>query len=254
MTEIGKAISHGLLAAAVGVIGGWSAYAGVSWLRYGRPRRPLDPDRVLDRFMPWSEVVERHQTEVAAPASVTFAAAREMDLNRSAAVRAIFRGRELLLGSARGGARTGSFVDQTLALGWGVLAEEPGYQIVVGAVTQPWQADVKFRAVPPADFAAFSTPGFAKIIWTLSAHPLGPTASLFRTETRVTTTDPNSRWRFRLYWSIFSPGILVIRNRSLRLVKADAERRFREQRMVRTHNVIGSASDIADSLRPMGAT
>ena len=43
------------------------------------------------------------------------------------------------------------------------------------------------------------------------------------------------------------------RNRSLRLVKADAERRFREQRMVRTPHAIGSAHDIADSLRPMGA-
>ena len=77
------------------------------------------------------------------------------------------------------------------------------------------------------EFAGFDEPGYAKIVWTLAAEPLGSSTSLFRTETRVRTTDPASRERFRRYWAVFSPGILLIRYESLRLVKQEAERRGR---------------------------
>jgi hypothetical protein len=99
-----------------------------------------------------------------------------------------------------------------------MLAEVPGREIVMGAVTQPWRADVRFQRLPPESFAEFNAPGYAKIVWTLVAEPLGPEESIFRTETRVVTTDSESRRRVRLYWSIFSPGILLIRNRTLHLV------------------------------------
>ena len=58
------------------------------------------------------------------------------------------------------------------AMGWGVLAEIPGREIVMGAVTQPWEADVVFRPLPSAEFAAFAEPGFVKIVWTLRADPV----------------------------------------------------------------------------------
>jgi hypothetical protein len=53
----------------------------------------------------------------------------------------------------------------------------------------------------------------------------GPSSSVFSTETRVTTTDPMSRERFRRYWAFLSPGIRLIRYEILRLVRAEAERR-----------------------------
>jgi len=86
---------------------------------------------------------------------------------------------------------------------------------------------VKFRALPPDEFAAFNTPGFAKIAWTIRAEPLGLATSRFYTETRVATTDPEARKRFRRYWTLVSPGVQLIRRESLRLVRADAERRYR---------------------------
>ena len=88
------------------------------------------------------------------------------------------------------------------SIGWGVLADVPGREIVMGAITQPWLADVVFRALPPEEFAAFDEPGFVKIAWTLRADPVTATTSIFRTETRVTTTDPTARARFRRYWSL----------------------------------------------------
>jgi hypothetical protein len=117
-------------------------------------------------------------------------------------------------------------VDQTLALGWGVLHEEAGHQLVMGAVTEPWRGDVRFRALPPGEFAAYAEPGHAKIVWTLRVEPGPPggsPTSLFSTETRVHTTDAQSRERFRRYWAALSPGILLIRREALRLVKREAE-------------------------------
>jgi hypothetical protein len=218
------------LAAGVGAAAGsYAALAASAWLRYGNaaPAGGDEADEWLDRFMPAYEVVERHHVRVAAPAGVTFAAATEVDPNQSAIVRAIFRGRELAMGSRPGRQSDArGFIAQMRAIGWGTLAEVPGREIVMGAVTQPWLADVVFRALPPSEFAAFQEPGYAKIVWTLRADALGSDESIFRTETRVATTDRVARARFRQYWSFVSPGIVVIRWMLLGPVKAEAERRF----------------------------
>ena len=218
-----KAAAGGLALMALPYI----AYVTTTWYHYGRSKRPRADTSPLDRFMPDYEVAERHEIEVTAPASVTMAAAREMDINRSPLVKVIFAVRTLpsrLRGSLPRQSST-PLLTETLALGWRVLAETPDRDVVVGAVTQPWLADVTFRGVDPDAFAAFAEPGYAKIAWTLEAEPLSPTTSRFRTETRVATTDPRSRTLFRRYWAALSPGILLIRRQSLKLVKAEAERR-----------------------------
>ena len=109
-------------------------------------------------------------------------------------------------------------------LGWGVLAVDPDREVVVGAVTKPWEANVTFRALPPDQFAAFNEPGYVKIVWTLRAEPISATESVFRTETRAIATDPGARSKFRRYWSFLSPGIVVIRWAVLGPLKSGAER------------------------------
>ncbi len=213
-------------AAAIGL--GWAGYAVLAWSRYGRVASREGGDMLLDRFMPRYEVGERHQIRVAAPAPLTWEAARNLDFGRSPLVRGIFHGRELLMGAHPTPGSKRKFLDEVRALGWGVLAEEPGYRMIFGAATRPWEADVRFRALEPESFASFAEPGYAKIVWMFAAEPRGSALSVFRTETRVATTDAESRLRFRRYWSIFSPGILLIRYEMLRLVRADAERHARE--------------------------
>lgn len=210
-------------AAAVAGLG----YVGVSWTRYGRPIRNLKPDSLLDRFIPKFDVREYHEVAIDAPAAITYDAARNMDLFESRLVRAIFRGRELLMRSAPTAREPQSLLQETLALGWEVLAEEPGREIVVGAVTRPWEANVRFESVPPEEFAAFVEPGYVKIAWTLVAQPLGEATSEFRTETRVAITDAYARAQFRRYWAVMAPGIGLIRRQSLGLVRRDAEARYR---------------------------
>ena len=114
------------------------------------------------------------------------------------------------------------------SLGWGVLADVPGREVVVGAVTKPWEANVTFRALPPDQFAAFDEPGYVRIAWTIRADPISETECRFRTETRAIATDPDARIRFRRYWSFLSPGILAIRWAVLGPVKKEAEHRVRE--------------------------
>jgi hypothetical protein len=216
---------------------GYGVWAGVTWWRYGRvaARDRASDDALLDRFMPEYEVVERHSARIAAPAAQTLAALYDLDLEQSPILRAIFNTRAFVIGD--GGprfsrsrqtvetARPRGLLAMTKSIGWGVLAEEPGREIVMGAVTQPWKPDVKFRPLPPDEFAAFREPDFVKIVWTLRADPIGRTESIARTETRVITTDQAARDKFRRYWSLVSPGVILIRRIGLRLVKKDAERR-----------------------------
>jgi hypothetical protein len=176
--------------------------------------------------MPVYEIAERHHVDVAAPAEATFLAAKQQDLNRSTVARTIFKARELALGSAPDDRpRPRGLIAEVQALGWGVLAEEPGREVVMGAVTRPWEANPVFRALPPDTFAAFNEPGYVKIAWTLRADPVDSGSSIFRTETRAVTTDPVARARFRRYWAFVSPGVVLIRRLSLPFVKKEAERR-----------------------------
>ena len=205
---------------------GYATYVGVTWARYGNPSPGSveEQDDLLDHYMPRFEIVERHHVRVQAPAHVTLACAKRMNLMASPVIRAIFKGREWLLGSRSEEREVPKgLVDEVLSLGWGILADVPEREVVIGAITQPWEANVTFRSLPPEQFAAFAEPGYVKIAWTLRADPIGNTQSIFRTETRAIATDAAARARFRLYWSCLSPGILLIRRMMLTPVKTAAE-------------------------------
>jgi hypothetical protein len=213
------------------VAGAAAVYAGIAaaaWWRFGSKTAPQGEagDVLLDRFMPVFDIREQHSIAVAAPAAITLQAAGEMDLQDSAAIRVIFRAREIALGATPDErARPKGLLASMRSLGWGELADVPDREIVMGAVTRPWQANVVFRAVPPEAFRAFDEPDFVKIVWTLRADPAGASASVFRTETRAVCTDPEARRKFRRYWAFVSPGIVMIRWLLLSPLKREAERR-----------------------------
>ena len=219
----------GSAAALVGIAAAsYVGFVGAAWLCYGHPVPPAngEADPLLDVFMPNYDVAERHQIAVATSADVTFGALMDMSLDQSPIVRAIFKGRELLMG-ADTGTVAGTVVDMTKALGWVLLAEMPGHEIVMGAVTRPWEPNVIFRSIPPDAFAAFHAPDYVKIVWTLRADAISDYSSIARSETRAVATDASARRKFRWYWARFSAGIVLIRELSMRLVKKDAERRAR---------------------------
>ena len=220
------------MAAGVGVAAAaYVACAGVAYYRYGRHPRVARPgDEVLDRFMPAYDVAERHHIRVRAPAAVTLAAACEQNLMKAPLIRLIFNTRAMVLGASPDDrSRPRGLLAAMRSLGWGVLADVPDREIVLGAVTKPWEPNVTFRPVAPDEFAAFSEPGFVKIAWTLRVDPIGA-SSCFRTETRAMATDATARARFRRYWAFAWPGIAAIRWLLLRPLRHEAECRARVAR------------------------
>lgn len=227
---------HGVgmtVAAAAGVAAvTYGGYATAAWLKYGR-HEPLDRTTLLDSYMPEPEIVERQEIEVHAPADVAYAASRNLDLMHSPFIRLIFETRACVMGSAQQETELPRpLIEQVKVLGWNILDELPGREIVVGAAAKPWQADVGFRAIPAGSFATFDEPGWAKIVFNFSVEPLDSDRTMVRTETRVATTDDESRRRFRRYWAFVSPGIILIRFLGLKMVKIDAEKGVLAQRAV----------------------
>ena len=177
--------------------------------------------------MPQADISRRHEILIRAPADVVFEVAQNFKLRSIPLIHAIFWPRAKLLGGtapaddlfARG------LVAETTAIGWGVLAQRPGRELVMGGATQPWKADVTFTTIPPDRFISFAEPDCVKIVWTLEAEPLGPELARFRHETRVLATDDAARQKFRRYWRIFGIGIVLIRWLLLPALRREAERR-----------------------------
>ena len=219
--QVIKNAARSVAATAAIAAAGYAALVVFNRAKYGKVKGPADgaKDTLLDQFIPDPEVAEHHQIDIKAPADVVMAAAREIELLKSPVIRAILKARELALGGEPDKRdHPTALVDQMLSIGWVVLAERPGREMVLGSVTQPWQAAPVFRSVPAAEFRDFSEPGYVKIAWTLRADPIGETRSTFHTETRVCTTDAEARRRFRNYWSFVAPGVEVIRMAMLRPV------------------------------------
>ena len=195
----------------LGLLASYGAYAALAWKRYGREEEP-SAGALLNQFMPDYDVSMRYEAPVATSATRTFDAISRTNLAKSPLVRALFDVRALLLGALP--ARDSDdlkLLAQLRHLGWSVLAEVPGREIVFGTVTRPWEANVTFRPLPPDEFASFSEPEFVKIVVTLRSDPIDIHSSRFYTETRVSTTDAQARAKFRFYWAWFSPGMELIR-------------------------------------------
>jgi hypothetical protein len=223
---------------------GYAAVVAWNRLRYGRLPSSWHPGSgsLLDRFIPDPEVVDHHQIAVDAPADVVLSTAAHMPLLDSPAIRAIIRLREVAMGGVPDTRpHPEPLLEQMKSIGWMVLAERTGREVVLGAATQPWLAAPVFRPIPADQFTAFSEPGFVKIIWTLRADPIDATHSVFHTETRVCTTDAAARTRFRRYWSYVAPGVGLIRLALLRPLKHEAERRFQVERTLE----IAATPDVA---------
>jgi len=183
--------------------------------------------RLIDKYLPVFDVSDYREARVRAEPDRAYAALRSLDINRSWIVRMLFAIRALparLLGEPPAPVPAKSLLDQTLEIGWRILEERPGREIVVGAVTRPWEAVVRFRGLDPQAFIDFEEPGFTKIVWSNRVDRSEPGFSILRLETRVLATDPDSRRRFRRYWLAVGLGIRLIRIEALRLVRRDLKK------------------------------
>jgi hypothetical protein len=119
-------------------------------------------------------------------------------------------------------------LDDMERVGFLLLGERPGHEIVFGSVVQPWKAVTDSEPAPQVEadrFAAFDTPGYVKVAFNIRVETYGRGRSLVTSETRTAATDPASLHRFSRYWLLVGPISALIRRLMLRIVKSDAERR-----------------------------
>jgi hypothetical protein len=182
----------------------------------------------IERFVPRPDVRERHEITIRAPAALVYEVAHGFDMQSIRAVRGIIWLRGKILGARRGEERVPrGLVAETLAMGWGRLAEEPGRYYVAGAVCRPWEADVAFTPVAADRFERFAEPDLVKIAWTLETDDVAASVTRFATETRAAATDDVALTKFRRYWNVFGIGIVMIRRRLLPALRRESERRWK---------------------------
>lgn len=192
----------------------------------------------MDEFSPHFDVAVVHSDVFRAPPADCYRTATEVDLFQAPLVRTLLGIRalprraagKLRMHPSRTPAPEGSpsafRLKDMVGLGWILLGETPGVEMVLGQVSRPWRALADPADVPttPDEFTSFDEPGYAKIAAGLRIDPYGKDASILTIETRVALTDDESRRRFRRYWLVISPFSSFIRRMALRLVAAELNR------------------------------
>ncbi|MFC5889620.1 hypothetical protein RMN57_01255 [Kitasatospora sp. CM 4170] len=196
---------------------------------------PAGAPLLLDGVLPEFGYSRLESVAIAAAPPVTYDAARRLDLLtvHSPLLNAAMWARGLpdrLRGRAEPTPPTLRVADlfDTPGEAWGdqpwvALGENPGRELVFGAVGRPWQPSIEWRRVESRDFTPFDEPDWAKMAAALVVHPYGTSRSLLTYEARTACTDPASDARFGRYWALVSPGVGVVLRGTLHAVRTSAE-------------------------------
>jgi hypothetical protein len=126
---------------------------------------------LIDEYLPSGEATEVQEVHVKA-ATMSPGGRSGKPIFRDPMIDALFTIRELpdrLARRWRGEAprsdpQTVTFKDlETSEMGWVLLAEEQGVELLVGAVGRFWRRDYGWLPVAPEQFTTFDDPGFAKL-------------------------------------------------------------------------------------------
>ena len=98
---------------------------------------------------------------------------------------------------------------------WVRLGEDPGRELVFGAIGRFWGPRIRWEAIDAPGFADYAQPGYGKIAAAISVRPYGEGRALLSYEARTAVTDPESRAAFLRYWRALSPFIGVLLQRTL---------------------------------------
>jgi hypothetical protein len=184
---------------------------------------PVERTR-LDNILPSFQFDEFHEVHVRAPAARVFRAIRLVTAREIRFFRLL-----TWIRSPRLGARRESIVapppdapllDVALRTGFVFLGEEPDREIVFG--TMLCRRLPGLARITPAEFAAFSEPGYCKVA--MNFRVAGEEGGFVRltTETRVLALGSDSRRQFTAYWRMIYPGSALIRRMWLAAIRRRA--------------------------------
>jgi hypothetical protein len=186
---------------------------------------------LIDRYLPKFDETYIYEASIAATPDEAYAAMKDTNL-RDPVIDLLFELRELPRNIARRWrgeppapapprVTFGEMTKQGPA--WVILAEEPGVELVIGAIGKFWQKDYGTRAVSSAEFIPFAEPGYAKLALSLAVRPAGD-GSILHYEARTATTNESARRTFRRYWRIIGAGVGLVMRRVVRRIRHEAER------------------------------
>lgn len=177
---------------------------------------------LIDGWMPRYDEIEHHEREVAAPPAATYETITTLDFAQSPAIRLLLVVRGVPHAITGRALPTGVIsLESFIETGFVVLEEEPGEEIVLGAVGKFWMPTSRLLPITAERFRAFDEAGFAKATMNLRVEPLDDDYSRVITETRVACTDELARKRFKRYWFVVGPFSSLIRREMLSLVEKD---------------------------------
>ena len=180
---------------------------------------------LIDSFAPNPDAVETHSIAIDASRDAVYRALWTADLG-SSVIKLLLGLRSLPGFVARGFRsfpRNQKITLQTLLdSGFGVLAEEPGQEIVLGVTGRFWRPVGNLSPFNRADFDRAVSTGFARALWNFRVtEDLG--RSILSTETRVVCGDEVSRRKFLIYWFFVRPFSGLIRRLMLRAMRRACE-------------------------------
>ena len=118
----------------------------------------------------------------------------------------------------RGGDSGGTVLEGFRRMGFRVVAEDPGRELVIAGIGRFWKPSGGLRRVEGAEqFAAFDEPGYAKVAFNFVLE-----SGELSTETRIAGTDDRARRRFGAYWLLIRPGSGLIRREWLGAIARQA--------------------------------
>ncbi|MGW3470808.1 hypothetical protein ACWDKQ_20660 [Saccharopolyspora sp. NPDC000995] len=115
-----------------------------------------------------------------------------------------------------------TFDDLIASQDWVLLGEQPGREVVFGAVGRFWTPIVRWELVTAEEFRQYGKPGRGKIVSSLSVRPYGRNSSLVTYDIRTTLDDPITRRVFGVYWRTVKPFVRAIMRATLRTAAKQA--------------------------------
>lgn len=193
---------------------------------------------LLNAFLPEFDVRMRHVIRIDAPPEHVFSCLWTADFDHWGATRALYALRTLpaFLGSPKRTwhrllkerDRRHYTLEDLLATGFAVLAEESGHELVLGTVGRFWRAHGQLWKTNSEGFVTPAPPGTAKAAWNFTVRPDPDGGTDLLTETRVLCADAATRRRFRAYWMLIRPFSGLIRREMLAAVRVKAEEEFEQ--------------------------
>lgn len=120
-----------------------------------------------------------------------------------------------------------SVVEQGLRLGFVILGEVPDKEIVFGAIGRWWKPTGAsfYRFSSLKEFREFDQPGYARVCgnFYVDTQTRSDGTLVLTHETRVEATDSTAYAKFKLYWRMIYPGVVLLRRMLLKAIKAKAE-------------------------------